>query len=228
MLARLFLLAFFPLVFTSASDRLPEVGKLEAVVTIANQTEGPIQLLGMKPPEKLGQKPLLQLRNISGRTVARFWLEAHIRGTGGKITLVQDTYYGANREEEPVIPPGSEFWTSYGPVTGSWLAWNAKQLGSNCVRASIYLLSVEFADDTKWHVSPEQRADALNHSFPLEPQDACKAASASAQQLDEMKAPGYAPVHGLQPNLVFSSNTSLEFTCSLRRVRGDLFAFCDM
>lgn len=57
------------------------------LVSVAAQ-ESPVQVVGIKLPEKSGHDPLVHIRNTSSKETARIWVEAIISARDGRITRI--------------------------------------------------------------------------------------------------------------------------------------------
>jgi hypothetical protein len=185
----------------------------------------PLEILDLKPPERVGDPPRVHLRNISSKQTVRFWIEAEIMTPQGGLTRTNSNGPNQFRPSERIIPPGGEVDALEDVLQSTSLASAAKELRSNCLRVAVIVLSVDFADGTFWH-GDSQRA-AFRIDLPASEQGTCTPSASAEPDLMEMRGVGFTAGRVTSPKY-HGPVQSYSFSCPIRRVGGTLHAICDM
>lgn len=185
----------------------------------------PLEILDLKPPERVGDPPRVHLRNNSIKHTVRFWIEAQIMTPQGGLDRTNSNSPNELRPSERIIPPGGEVDALEDVLQSTSLAWAAKGLHSNCLRVAVFVLSVDFADGTSWR--GDSRKATFRIDLPASELGTCTPSAAAEPDLIEMRGAGFTPGR-LAPPKYHGPVQSYSFSCPIRRVGGTLHAMCDM
>jgi len=202
------------------------------VVTTVRQ-ESPLQIVGLKLPDKVGGAPVLVLRNASSKQILGFHAAAAIGNPkadarhDAEQPITPNTNSSILDWPEGPIPANSER-EAPGKVLRSHLlaAWGGR-LHSRCLHVAAIILSVEFTDGTTWRLENLQDRQIWKSSLDSDSTKTCGDHSSAVESaLKEWDgASGYeetgSPIH-----LDASTVQSYSVTCQLRRLEGKLVAIC--
>jgi len=206
------------------------------VVTTVKQ-ESPLQIVGLKLPDKVGGAPVVVLRNASNKQILGFHAaavignpEADARHDTEQPLAIPTSSSSSNLDwpegPMPPIPANSER-EAHGKSLRSHLlaAWGGR-LHSSCLHVAAIILRVEFADGTTWQLENLEDRQIWKSSLGSDSTKTCDHSSAVESALKEWDgASGYvqtgSPIH-----LDASTVQSYSVTCQLRSLEGKLVAIC--
>ena len=225
--------ALFVLVPCLAGDSPTGDVNIVVVVTTVKQ-ESPLQIVGLKLPDKVGGAPVVVLRNASNKQILGFHAAAAIGNpevdNAEQPIATPSTSSSSNLDwpEGPIPPiPANSEREARGKILRSHLlaAWGGR-LHSSCLHVAAFILSVEFADGTTWQLENLQDRQIWKSSLGSDSTKTCGHSFAVESALQEWDgASGYvqtgSPIH-----LDASTVQSYSVTCQLRSLEGKLVAIC--
>jgi hypothetical protein len=135
-----------------------DVTKIVVFVTTVKQ-ESPLQIIGFKLPDKVGGAPMLLLRNVSDKPIRDFHVAADIgnpeadsHGQIGPAFATSTNSSSLDWPQERAIPPNSDREAHEAILRTHTLAAWGGQLHSSCLHVAAIVLSVDFADGTRWQL----------------------------------------------------------------------------
>ena len=196
------------------------------LLRVAGQ-DSPLQIVGLRKPEKFSHDPLVHLRNTSSKQTTRIWIEAIIAGRDGKVARINSNYPNVLWPEERVISPGGDGWAHETVLQSTHLLTAGKDFHSNCLRVTVLVLSVDFADGTSWHRDQSQKGVSWTYPSQPDPEDPCKISNANESDVAqiagaEFRAPSDSDAGG-------SSQEEVQFygfSCHLARKGERVVAMC--
>jgi hypothetical protein len=209
----------------ASSDRVV----VNLFVTTAKQ-DCPLQILGFRLPDRLGEPPKVLLHNTTAKEVTFFYLYALIgnpRGVdGGDPKLAS----GLGQESkwvhpEPTIPPNgdAEFEAKF--LRPFLAAFHAKEVRSNCLHVAVVVTNVEFADGTVWDATWKQDQLLWKDSIRSESSRSCDTSPAIDETLEQLKGSG--PASRLPTHLSSETVQFYSVACPVRSSIGGFTAECD-
>jgi hypothetical protein len=231
--ARLVMLVLLPcLAAGSPGDEV----KVTILVVTATQ-DSPIQVVGIKLPDKAGDPPIVKFHNLSNKQIQQFSVMAMV-GNPEKADRVEDSGPGHEvvtgksqndriywPEEQMILPHG--YREAHIGVLSSdgLLAWG-QSLHSNCLHAALVVAEVDFSDGTSWTPKSMREYQAIwKRSVQPDSTKSCEHSPAVEEALTQWEgAVGYhadLPT-GAGPDFV----SSFSLVCHLRPVGGELTAAC--
>jgi hypothetical protein len=211
-------------IFPAPSATSVEDGAVTVNVAIGSQKDSPLQILGIKRPERVGEPARVQLRNVSSNKTARFWVEVLI-GTPN-AGFISSNSNGPNEfwPQERLVEAGNSSEVKETVLQSNNLVMAAKQLHSRCLSVSVLVMSVDFADGTQWQLKPEEEKQIwMNMTWPQSPSVSQPTQSPDCR-LEDLDGVGYR-LSGPDSKQE-ESVSSYSFSCSLRRTAGKLMAMC--
>ena len=184
------------LIFTLLSVLLAYAGigggdpSVAVLVRVASQ-ESPIQVVGIKLPEKPSHDPLVHFRNASSKETAHIWVEAIISGRDGKTTRINSNDPNERWPGERVIRPEGDQWAHEVVLQSSHLVVAARTLHSNCLNVTVLVKNVEFADGTSWDRDQGQKGISWTYPTQPRPEDPCKDSTATESEVSQIAGVGH-------------------------------------
>lgn len=167
-----------------------EESTIGVLIRVAGQ-DSPVQVVGLRKPEKSSHDPLVHLRNTSSKQTARIWIEAIIAGHDGKVARINSNYPNVFWPEERAIPPGGDGWAHETVLQSTHLLTAGKELHSNCLRVTVLVVNVEFADGTSWHRDQSQEGVSWTYPSQPAPEDPCKISNANESDVAQIAGAGF-------------------------------------
>ena len=202
-------------------------GDVNIVVFVTTvKQESPLQIVGLKLPDKVGGAPVVVLRNASSKQIVGFHVAAAI-GNPEADNAEQPIAISTNSDwPEGPIPANSEREAHRMILRSHWLAAWGGRLYSSCLHVAAIIRSVEFADGTTWQLENLEDRQIWKSSLGSDSTKTCDHSSAVESALKEWDgASGYvqtgSPIH-----LDASTVQSYSVTCPLRSLEGKLVAIC--
>jgi len=209
----------------------PSDVKIAVFVTTVKQ-ESPLQILGFKPPDKVGGAPILVVKNVSDKPVSDFYVSAAIgnpegdsRGEVGPAYATGSGMRSVLPEERP-IPPNSEREAHETAFRSHYLAHWGAELHSTCLHVAAIVLSVKFADGTAWRLEGQQDQEIWKSSLPSDSTKGCDHSPAAEAALKDWDGPSGNAETGSPSHLPAGTVQSYSFACPLRNLDGKLVAVC--
>ena len=189
-----------------------------SISIVAAGQEGPVAIVGLRPPPEHSVNLALHVRNTSNKATVDYWVEPLIRNAQGKLW----NYSNGHAAAEPgggQIPPGGDAWEINSAAPGVLWARVAKDLHSTCLRMTGVVIEVKFADGTSWTINPNQKQDALARADHEGKMPSCVDSPDSEKYLEQLdsvaiRRPLYDSYQSEEPSGV----QSLSFSCLLHRV----------
>lgn len=193
--------------------------------------DGPVQVVGLKLPDKPLGAPRVVIRNTTAKEVRQTQLQYFegnpevVDDTNAKSVLAPgpDSLWAS--QEHVIAPNGdAEFRTdNFKPVILAGIS--SQHLDSNCLHVVVFIGKVEFSDGTVWEVDPKQAQTFWEDSIRPESLGSCDN-SPKAQEM--LKQVNWFAVSGAPPPR--SSSETVQFfsaTCTVSKREGRLIAVCD-
>ncbi|HYA64949.1 MAG TPA: hypothetical protein VED66_17215 [Candidatus Sulfotelmatobacter sp.] len=198
---------------------------IKMTVRFAKQ-DGPVRILGLRPPEIPGKEPFVHLQNLSSKKTVHIWVEAIITDGKGKVSRTNSNAPNQFWPEERAIPPGGEVWAREIVLRSSSLGTFLKEMRANCVFATAQVMKVEFEDGSSWDKFLDKKSAGFEVTGESGEQEACAGATATQEEVQQMLGPQVGP----PPRATETSSPEevqyYSFTCSLRPRQGKLVASC--
>jgi hypothetical protein len=190
-----------------------------SILVRAGGQNGPVQIVGLKRPEKQGHDPLVHFRNTSSKKTARIWVEAIISGRDGKVVRISSNSSNQLRPAERSVPPGGEGWAREPVLQSSRLVTAGKDLHSNCLQVTVLVSSVDFDDGTSWN--RDQGKNGISWTLPtrLGGEDSCKNSTATDAEVGQITGAGIRSLHVDKP-ADHGEVDSYSFSCALTPKQG--------
>ncbi len=217
--------------------------RMTGLLTSAKQ-DGPLQIVGFKLPEKIGQPAMVVVRNVSSKDILEFTVQVvagnpEEHSTAGNASLpISRSAPGLTRSsfiflsrwrKEGSIPPGGEDETREHGLRSVDFVTAARLLLSNCVHLLAIVDRVEFADGTDWKhsLSDEQLRQIWKESILPESRKSCANSPEVTQLLEQLSGEsfnlGRSPTHA---DTAIVQHYSI--SCPLRARQGKLSAVCPL
>lgn len=195
------------------------------LVRVAAQ-ESPVQVVGIKLPEKPSHDPQVHFRNASSKETAHIWVEAIISGRDGKITRISSNDPNERWPGERVIRPQSDGWAREVILQSPHLVMAARTLHSNCLNATVLVKRVEFADGTSW--DRDQGQKGVSWTYPTQPraEDPCENSTATESDVSQIAGVGHREGSDSDTADDHDEVQSYSFSCSLVPRNRGLVAMC--
>jgi hypothetical protein len=217
-----FLSALACAVCESGARQVPTV-----VVRVGLESQdSPVQVLGLKRPERPDHYPLVHLRNTSSRQTVQIWIAALVRGRDGKVVRINSDEPNERWPAERTIPPGDDAWAQEIILQSGRLVFAGKNLHSSCLDVTIIVMRVEFADGSLWNQNPDQNEISLGIPRQSDGEDACKNSTATEAEVEQIAGFGMQPTPNLDVSVMRDEVQSYSFSCSLVLKKGGLIALC--
>jgi hypothetical protein len=217
--------------------------RVTGLLTTAKQ-DGPLQIVGFKLPEKIGQPAMIVVRNVSSKNILEFTVQVvagnpEERSTAGNASvpisrslpgLTRSSFFFLPRwRKEGSIPPGGEDETREHGLESVDFVTAARFLRSNCVHLLAMVDRVVFADGTDWKssLSDEKLRQVWKESISPESLKSCANSPEVARLLEELRGESFN--QGRSPTQIETAIVQhYSISCPLRRVQGKLLAVCPM
>lgn len=204
------------------------------VVTAAVQ-DGPLQILGFKLPQKVGDAPRLVLHNVSEKQIRGFSTQGAVgnpeestRVNAGEVVAIAQSN-GSRRihfpGEETVPPNGYRDAHDLGLRSHNLALWG-QRLQSNCLHVTAIVFKVEFADGTRWELTTPREQAMWKASLRDDSTKSCSHSSTVQYALKQWE--GDAGYVGMGEPSHQSTDMVQSYTvvCPLRMLGGGLKALC--
>jgi hypothetical protein len=194
-------------------------------IRVAEQ-DSPVQVVGLKMPERPSHDPLVHFRNASRKQTVRIWIEAIIAGRDGKVARIQSNSPNELWPEERAIPGGGDGWAHETVLQSARLVTSGKDLHSNCFRVTVLVLRVEFADGSFW--SRDQGQKGVSWAYPSQPntEDPCKNSNANESDVTQITGAAFRASTESDAGSSKEEIQSYQFSCHLVRRGERLVAMC--
>lgn len=202
-----------------------EESTISVRIRVAGQ-DSPIQVVGLKKPEKRSHSPLVHLRNTSSKQTARIWIEAIIAGRDGRVARTNSNSPNLFWPEERAIMPGGDRWAHETVLQSAHLLIAGKDLHSNCLRVTVLVLSVEFADGSSWHRGQNQEGVSWTYPSQSDAEDPCKDSTANESDVARIEGVGFSAASNLDADPEQNELQSYGFSCRLIGKGEKLVAMC--
>lgn len=176
-LVTLFILASCPTIASPADD-----AEINIFVTTTSQ-DSPLQVVGFKPPDKVGSAPVLVVSNVSDKQIREFHVHATVGNpeestrieAGKEVALsLSDGSEHIYWPDERAVPPNSQREAHEGVFKSHLLAAWGQRLHSNCLHVAAIVTSVEFADGTTWELESPKAQTTWKSSLDPDRTKSCK------------------------------------------------------
>lgn len=217
--------------------------RMTGLLTSAKQ-DGPLQIVGFKLPEKIGQPAMIVIRNVSSKNILEFTVQV-VAGNpeegntaGNASAPISRSLPGLTRSsfiflprwrKEGFMPPGGEDETREHGLRSVDFVMAARLLRSNCVHLLAIVDRVVFGDGADWKqsLSDEQLRQIWKESILPESLKSCANSPEVTQLLEQLWGEGFDP--GRSPT---HADTAIvqhySISCPLRPRQGKLSAVCPM
>lgn len=209
----------------------PDDSRIVVFVTTAKQ-ESPLQITGFKLPNKVGDAPVVVLRNMSAKAISDFYVAADVGNpepdSRGEIAPAITT--GSSMRvywpQERAIPPNSQ-WEAHENILRSHTlaAWGGR-LHSGCLHVAAIVTTVEFADGSRWDLGNLQSQEIWKSSLRSDSTKSCDHSPAMESALKEWDGPTGNAETGSSSHLDSRTVQSYSVACPLRNLGGKLVAVC--
>jgi hypothetical protein len=211
-------------------------GTVTVLVTIA-PPDGPLHIVGLRPPEKAGDAPKVVLQNTSSRAISDFEVEA-LLGNSRDMHDGNDLKYGIGLPsgfripplwpEERAILPNAKQEAHEQELEAHHLAHWAAYLHSDCLHAAVIIKQVRFVDGTTWQPdsTSEQRQKMWKQTIRAESTNSCENPPLTQETLDQIKSSGFPEGKRTAANAKIVPFYS--FSCPIQMMGGSLSAICSM
>jgi hypothetical protein len=215
------------LLFFLAGDARSQ-GRDPTVVTNLRilQQDAPVQILGMKLPDRSGHEPSLRLRNTFSSKTSRIWVEAIITDRQGHVVYTNSNSPNELRPTERVILPGTEGWAQETVLRSDTLLSAARDLRSNCISVDVLVMRVDFEDGTSWNPDRSKRLAASRFPEKVDETVTCSSATASEDEIGRLAGVRFTAGQELRRPQASSEFQSYSFSCVLHSNEGKLIGEC--
>jgi len=203
------------------------------VVTAATQ-DGPLQIVGFRLPEKVGDAPRLVLHSVSQKQIRHFSVEAAVGNpeesarveAGEKVAVEEMSSGDAFWPHERTVPQNGYREAHESELRSHNLVKWGQQLHSNCLHVAAIVTHVEFADGTRWESTTPRDQAMWKASLRDDSTKSCGHSSVVEDALKQWDwTAGYADM-GTPSHQSTDMVQSYTIVCPLRMVGGRLTALC--
>ena len=194
------------------------------VVGIAGK-DGPVQVIGLKRPQRPSRYPLVHVRNSGTETTKQIWMEAIISGGANKTVHIDSDVFRSRSSAERGIGPHNDGWVQEPKLQSSALVLFAKQLHSDCLKVAVLVTRVEFTNGSSWNRDQSQKPDWLILPEEAGIGDPCKQSAVSDSDLELLTSAEYVEA----PDGEVPDSTEVRtylFSCPLVHRSGGFVAMC--
>ena len=211
-------------------------GTIAIFVTIP-PAEGPLKIIGIRLPDKVGDPPRVVLQNTSDKTVQDFNITALI-GSPRPTQAGVDPIAGIESSSphpiqlqwigERLIPPGEMREVHESALRSHDLATMTAHLHLDCAHVAVFLNRVDFADGTVWTSdrSSVQEQKIWRDSFRPKSTSSCENPPMAEGAVGEVKGFGYTAGMGSTSHGDTEIVSHYAFSCPVHVVGGQLVALC--
>lgn len=204
---------------------LPDNEPAITVWVMGEGKNGPVQVTGLKQPQKPTRYPLVHLRNGSSVPTKHISIEAIIDGGADKIAHIESGSSKVRSRSGRGIAPYSDGWVQEPILQSSALVLFAKELHSTCLKVAVLVTRVEFTNGSSWNRDQSQKPDWLMLSHEAGIGDPCKRSAVSDSDLELLTSAEYAETPDAEVPDPTEVRTYL-FCCPLVRRSSGLVAMC--
>jgi hypothetical protein len=198
---------------------------------------GPLQVVGFKMAKESTEFPIVVLRNLSSRATDSFWFSVRVSCANPSSTSESQpplwelgpgkTPQDAQWPHESIIPPGGQGEAHVPGLQGGQLMFSGRSVGCSCLRASVRVTHVKFAEGADWDAvratnSDPQPLNAVSEEH-VQP---CRESRESATVLKDVIGGGFragVPTHA--DDTIFRA---FSVQCSLQQRDGNWMVMCPM
>lgn len=155
-----------------------------SVLVRAGGQDSPVQIIGLRRPEKQNHDPLVHFRNTSTKTTTHILIEAIISGRDGKVIRTSSNSPNQLWPAERSVPAGGDGWAHETVLHPARLVTAGKDLHSNCLQVTVLVLSVDFDDGTSWN--RDQGKNGISWTLPTQLEDPCKNSTATEAEVSQI------------------------------------------
>ena len=198
---------------------------------------GPLQIVGFKMPTESGDVPVVVLRNLSSCATDSIWFRVRVACATPSSTSEpqphlwelepRKTPQDSHWPHESVIPPGVQGEAHLEWLLGFRLILAGETAGCSCLRASVRVTHVKFADGADWDATRATNSDPqpLN-AVSEENIQPCRESPESAKLLKEVTGAGFHA--GIPTRADDTLVRAYSVTCALQQRDGKWLALCPM
>lgn len=179
-----------------------------SVDLFAARQAGPLQIIGFRMPAESGDAPVLVLRNVSAKTTRSFWFDvrtdcansSHNPSSGGLGPWKNPQ--GPQWPKESIIAAGAQGDAHVSALNGHVLVFSARNDACSCLRATVRVSAVEFADGSRWDRARATNSDPgpIEDAATRESLQPCQESRESDKVLKDLIGGGFKPGAHAQPD----------------------------
>jgi hypothetical protein len=196
---------------------------------------GPLQVVGFKMPEEMGDAPVVVLRNVSAKATRSFWFDVRI-GCGNSSDKPSSGGLGPWKNpqdpqwpKESTVAPSARGEAHLSALNGYVLVFSGRDHTCSCLRATVQVSAVEFADGSTWDRARATNSDPgpIDDAATQERLQPCQESQESDKVLKDLVGGGFrARAHGQADGTILRAYS---VSCTLQqRADGAWLVRCPM
>jgi hypothetical protein len=200
---------------------------LRIFVTTVKQGDSPIQITGLKFPNKVNGNPTVLFHNVSGKDVRWFHITAVIGNpcdSRAHDKGCRQVYGSAPRRKTMLVRPNETGEDTEQFPRSTFLVGVATELRSSLMHVAVVVGHVEFSDGTKWYQNGSDGA-LWQSSLSAESAKSCQDVSMSADAISRLRGSAFDGA-GQAVHTDQQPQQSYSYSCYMRKDESYEFAHC--